>query len=661
MPSRANNLRNIVVDSLSYALLMTLAATAATIVAQGAEPAVVHVDGAATENRSSDDHVDSRLNTDDNPPSGIPEESPAAKREAMMLGMTLYERSEGNVEVVDVAAASPAWDAGIRKRDRIREIDGVKPRSLAGWVEDIGKILKDTEDGHAISAEVERDGETLSVRIKLPISNVAAARDARKADEELARMQAREQRQSQRGRSAGTSPGYGAIDRNDHGYGPAYGGYGPAYGGYGGWGLGGFFDDGGASDESGGEDRLATSAAAALMAINTLGRGGTQSSGGQVGMAGFQNNGQGVDAMVVVRGLPQGTYQVGIGAGGAYGADANPDFVGPDAGAEGFGLQPALEGTADSVDRGGAFPNQPANRSGAAANGRGPNGNPINPQNPGTNRFPNQQQPGSVPQGNAPTPSAGAAPGSASGGVAAPAAGDGASLANPKHAVLAQQFGAEQTPRPGDQRTVNPPQQPAPNNPATMQRDNRQTMPGANAYDPRDRAEAQRQLQGNNPLGNLGDVPFAQIGTLQVGADGSGQLRNRLEGMSVRNLAGMQVIVQSTNWGGGTANAPRFAQNGAAQNRTTRNDPAQVRAGRGDVQGQPRSFGTAVPGQAPTRGIHGIVAAGTIQLRNSGSATGVNPQSAAGQDTVDEATRREQGRSQISDPVRDFNPSQPLR
>src|SRR5262245_11556382 len=123
MSVRANSLRIMVVDTLFYTGIMSLAAVSWTAMANGAEPRIVHVADAATENRPSSDHVDSRLNTDDTPASGIPEESPAAKRESMMLGMKLFERAAGNIEVVDVAAASPAWDAGIRRGDRINEID----------------------------------------------------------------------------------------------------------------------------------------------------------------------------------------------------------------------------------------------------------------------------------------------------------------------------------------------------------------------------------------------------------------------------------------------------------------------------------------------------------------------------------------------------------
>lgn len=668
MSIRANSLRIVVVDTLFFMGVMSLAAATCTAVANGAEPRIVRVAEAETTDRPSSDHVDSRLNTDDNLPSGIPEESPTAKREAMMLGMKLFERSEGVIEVVDVAATSPAWDAGIRPGDRIREMDGVKPKSLATWVEDMGKVLKNTEDGNSIAAEFVRDGDPLSVRIKVPVSKAAEVRDARQEELAIARMRAQQQRQGQmpQGQPGGVPASYDARERD---YGPGY-----PNGGYGGWGFGGFFDDGGTTSNNG--DRMASSGFAPLMAVDPLVVNGGQSSGGQVGVAGFRDDANGVNAMVVVRGLPQGTYQVGIGEGGQFGSDANPDFVGPDVGADGqFGLNPALQGTADSFDRGGANASRAGSKQPGAANnvpnGVNPNGNHGNPRNPGRNQLPTQQQPGVVPQGNV-APGAGAVPGAAGGGGGgsnAPAGGNGASLANPRNAYLAQQLDIGQANPPAGRQTANPTQaapQRAQQSPSSAPTTNA-AVPGANPYDPRDRAEAQRQAKANhNPLNNGAETPgFASLGTLQVGPDGSGQVQNHLEGMTVRNLAGMQVFVQSTNFQEGTT-APNGAavQGGAAgaNNRTgARNQAVLNRSAQQQGQSaQPGpSPGFAFPGEIPARGAEGIVAIGTIQLRNGGNGTGTNPTS--DEQPLDEATRREQGRSQISDPTQQFKPSNSLK
>ena len=156
-------------------------------------------------------------------------------------------------------------------------------------------------------------------------------------------------------------------------------------------------------------------------------------------------------------------------------------------------------------------------------------------------------------------------------------AGDGASLANPANAVLAQQLDPQQTGAGGQQQQ--PIQQGVQNpenagNAAARQNNGtgQQTRSG-NPYDPRENSERQRQAEQNaNPLSNPTGAPFvASIGVLQVGPDGTGTVQGQLEGVAVRNLAGMNVIVQSTNWqgNGGAAVDPRRCSGSAGQRTAT--------------------------------------------------------------------------------------------
>ena len=92
MSIRANSLRNLCVDGVYFTLVMSLVAFAATALAQDPQPRVQRVGDLAAERRLTDNHIDSRLNTDDNMPSGDPTESAEGKREAMILGMKLFER-----------------------------------------------------------------------------------------------------------------------------------------------------------------------------------------------------------------------------------------------------------------------------------------------------------------------------------------------------------------------------------------------------------------------------------------------------------------------------------------------------------------------------------------------------------------------------------------
>jgi hypothetical protein len=174
-----------------------------------------------------------------------------------------------------------------------------------------------------------------------------------------------------------------------------------------------------------------------------------------------------------------------------------------------------------------------------------------------------------------------------------------------------------------------------------------------NPYNPNQNAQNQQRQQNgglpnNSPLGS----PFvAEIGTLQVGPDGVGRVQNRLEGITVRNLAGMSVIVESTDWQGsrGMQNDPRVSQQGQqsaagqaglqqgqsgqlpagqlqgqnpqtqGQNQLQRqNQQQQGRAGLPEGQNGQQAVGAN--GQM-TRGAQGIVASGVIQLRNGGGMT----------------------------------------
>lgn len=617
MSVRANSLRSVVIDSIYMALVFAAAAATTALVANGAEPQILQIaEGTATPSddaRPSDDHIDSRLNTDDNRPSGDPTESPAAKQEAIMLGMTLFERTEGNIQVKDVAASSPAWDAGIRAGDRIRSLDGVKPKRLTAWINDVGSILKDTTDGHAVSADVEREGETLDLRIKVPVSNADQARAERKAQEEMARekMRLREVQEMAQGQGQPMAPGgYAAKDRYmDDGI------------GYGGYGLGGFFDDGAPSTGDNGDDRLATSAVAQLNAVNTLGGegfGNAQSSGGQVGIAGFQDSGEGVNAVVMVQGLPQGNYSVGIGDGGNMGTGFGNE-----------GRNPAANGT-------GAGQNQSRNNFDSNNRNLGTRDSASrNPYNPRANQQPNQQQPGfrqqqpgfGQPINPSPnmqqevTPGAGATPGtgggSPAGGGAASGAGDGASLANPHAAVLAQQLDPQMQNRGNATQQSNRPGIGAANE--VNQQNAAQQRGSRNPYNPdQDARNQHRQQNGGLPADSPLGSPFvAEIGTLQVGPDGVGRVQNRFEGMTVRNLAGMSVIVESNDWQGarGMQNDPRVSQQATAGQSgmpQSQNRQPQTQNGQPSVQAN---------GQT-TRGAQGIVASGVIQLRNGSGMTG---------------------------------------
>jgi hypothetical protein len=87
---------------------------------------------------------------------------------AVILGMHVQEGDAGRVKVVDVAAASPAFDAGIREGDEIVSFDGFKGKSYREWIDGIRKLVTDTPDGEAVAIDLVRDGKRVTARIRTP-------------------------------------------------------------------------------------------------------------------------------------------------------------------------------------------------------------------------------------------------------------------------------------------------------------------------------------------------------------------------------------------------------------------------------------------------------------------------------------------------------------
>lgn len=659
MSTRANSLRNLVLDGLYFAAIMSAFGALNTTFAAGAEPAAERIADVAGDRRLTDDHIDSQLNTDDNMPSGDPTESAAAARETNILGMKLFEVRPGAVRVDDVTAASPAWDAGIRPGDQLLSIEGVKIRKLAPWVEDIAKLLDDQKDGHAVAAQIVRKEEQLDLRIKLPISRAAEARDARKADlavAEQARKQAQGAGQPQQPGTTIVNTGEGERDY-----------YGPGYVGGGGL-VGGGYADGGVPSENA-DDRNPDRAIAQLAAVNTFGGGG----GGQIGLATFQTSGSSVAADVVVRGLPQGSYVVGIDDGGGM---VGAGGVGPyGAGYNGVGYDGVGIGVGDPNDpnftgENGAGMNDRSNRDANSRrdrqNDRRNNDPRMQNQQNGQQPMPGQQVPGQAnpnqplpnqqmpqqPIGPAGPAAGGAAPaGGASGG--APAGGDGASLANPNGPVyLGQQLDPAMSPASGPQR-----QQPvvpgAAGNPVGGNNQlGRNTDPRFNSPN---NAHGNNVPGNTNPgvggLGQPGGPQFMrELGVLNVGPDGSGQVQTRLDGIQVRSLIGLSVTVASTASAGG---------NGVGANGV---DPVVTSAAANGADARTPQGRAAASQAARNQSGPGIVATGVIQLAQGNAGFGIRGgnEEPNYNEPLDPATERLRDRNfDASDPRQDFDPSNP--
>src|SRR5262245_36016233 len=89
-----------------------------------------------------------------------------AKRPSI-LGMTVVEGDDGKPRVIDVAASSPAWDAGIRKHDIVLSLHGVQAKSFQEWAEGVRKVVADAKAGQTIPVEVLRDSTPLDLQVRI--------------------------------------------------------------------------------------------------------------------------------------------------------------------------------------------------------------------------------------------------------------------------------------------------------------------------------------------------------------------------------------------------------------------------------------------------------------------------------------------------------------
>lgn len=666
-----NSLRSILVDSLLMATLSALALIALAGVTRSAEMDAESSDEiasretdrmapeAAAERASRDDPIDSELNSDDSMVSEDTPEYAAAKAEAIVLGMKLKVEDQ-TIRVKDVGATTPAWDAGIRKGDKLISLNNLKPKVFDEWVKDLNRILADTPDGQSVPVVIERDNEQLELRVRLPISHADAARDRRQELEQQEEL-ARQYRQMQM-----SQPVEGAVLQQGRtpasNYGPGYGGY-----GYDGGSVAVFDDDG---QPARGDGRLAGSAMARLFATSKVGTSAgrannadfdnaqqnafqnSQATGNQIGTATFQSNGLGVVANVEVNGLPPGNYLVGISQ---------------DSGMRGLGVGGVNEQLPPADVRRSSGTRNPRARSNSDAT-------PV-PIVPDAQRQPVQRNP-ATPRRGAGGASGGASPAFEPHGASGDAGAAAPIRMQTAKYILAQRIdpqipangspgavGGQVTPR-GGQAAV----------PGTQMDQGMNERSGA-VHDPRatDTGQVPRELRRQNSRNSQSSLPgagygtggggqfIAQIGSLQVGQNGSGQVQQQLEGLEVRNLAGLSVIVVSTSGPRGAAQVGSGF--GTAQSSATNPRVSQQAAARTAQQGRrPATTDQHTSGFA-NHGLmnQGVVASGVIQVAgDSGQNSATDPAQAQAVGPTDAQIRQREQRRQFdaTPPAETFDPLQ---
>ena len=556
---RASSFRNALADALGFAVMT--AAIASIVVATS-----VYSEG-QTRDLISDKQALESPERDENAaavpekPSGDPTETRVDESKTHLLGMTLELDRMGDVKVTEVGATSPAGRAGIRERDTIVSVSGLKAKDLAQWVRDVGKVLHDTPDGQAVSVEALREGRRLSLQVKVPESRAAEVRQARREQERafLGGVQPAQELGNAQGlpqsEAAGGNPGGGGFS------------------------FGVFGDDAGMSRDgvaanramaqltaTGGQANAAASGRDrnAVGSNQSAGQASGQSpsdqsgaEGGQVGVAAFQTNAQGVAAYVEVHGLVEGSYLVGLNDSGGAGAPSPPTSPG------------------QTQSQGGSQNQGQSQGQGQSRPGQG--------QQPGQQQ---QQQPG---QGNPGTPPP-APPQSP---------GAGASLANPNSSpILAQQLDAQ-------------------SNPGTTPNSNPSARDTLNAANP----AASPHQNRNAPTGNPKGAPqFAiAIGRLQVGPDGSATIKHQLEGVEVQGLAGMTVTVVNTESRGGGGLKPADVNQGPRATGSAAQTARGGQAQQSRESAQPGQQHDPAANEVVATGVVQLVGAGTPHATNAQS------------------------------------------
>ncbi len=82
--------------------------------------------------------------------------------------MSIQEADNGLPKVIDVAAASPAWDAGIKKGDRIVSFQGLQADSYRKWIDGMRRLSSGLPVGAPLLVVISRDGKQIPYRILSP-------------------------------------------------------------------------------------------------------------------------------------------------------------------------------------------------------------------------------------------------------------------------------------------------------------------------------------------------------------------------------------------------------------------------------------------------------------------------------------------------------------
>jgi len=90
---------------------------------------------------------------------------PADDWAGLRLRMDYVTPDKGDVRVIGISRSNPAYQAGIRDDDIIQSINGVKPSGL----EEVFKMLSDTQPGSSVVVAIERGGFSGTMTVERPL------------------------------------------------------------------------------------------------------------------------------------------------------------------------------------------------------------------------------------------------------------------------------------------------------------------------------------------------------------------------------------------------------------------------------------------------------------------------------------------------------------
>jgi hypothetical protein len=233
----------------------------------------------------------------------------APRGRSLILGMHVQESSRGGVKVVEVAAASPAFDADIREGDEVVEFAGFHATDYRKWMEGMSRLTTAAKDNSMLPVVVMRRGQRVDAQIRVPEGRTAALTLP------LGPM-------PQPGQPAGPEgfpmpmPGAPPIVGGGGGNDIAIENVGPFVNFFGG--------DSAPVSERAMAEIFRIGGKQASQDVRT----GTPSAappinGARIGLAGFRNDSNGMLVMVDVGSLPPGNYSVGLSDPGVVGIQTN--------------------------------------------------------------------------------------------------------------------------------------------------------------------------------------------------------------------------------------------------------------------------------------------------------------------------------------------------